>query len=124
MQIPADASLHRITGSMQFADGAPVPRATVTFTSEQHGYTETTETAEDGRFGFQVVAGMEGSVDGQVGIFAQILQSCPEFKVRPVPRGMMRVIDAVPVQLSNTADQADVKLILPFASCKAWPPRR
>jgi hypothetical protein len=124
MRIPADESRHRITGRMQFADGAPVPHAMVTFTSEQRGYTETTETAEDGSFGFQVVAGMEGSVNGQVGIFPQIWQSCPEFKVRPLARGMIRIMDSVPVPLSIAADHEDVKLILPFASCKAWPPAR
>jgi hypothetical protein len=124
MQIPASERRHRVTGRMQFADGAPVPHATVTFTSDQRGYTETTETVEDGSFGFLVVAGIEGSLKGQVGIFPQIWQSCPEFKVRPSARGMIRIMDAVPVQLLNAADHEDVRLILPFGSCKVWPPAR
>jgi hypothetical protein len=123
MHIPAAERRHRLMGRMQFADGAPVPHATVSFTSEERGYTETTETSEDGSFGFLVVAGTEGSVKGQVGIFPQIWQSCPEFKVRPGSRGMIRVMDATPFSLSVDADHIDLKLILPFASCKSWPGR-
>ena len=122
--LPSDEKRYQFTGRMQFADGVPVPSATVTFSSSQHGYTETTETSADGSFHLAVVAGMEGQLDGRMAVMTTILESCPEFKVGPLIRGMFRFMNASSISLSTDSDQKDLKLVLPSPSCKAWPPAR
>jgi protocatechuate 3,4-dioxygenase beta subunit len=122
IRVPSDEKRNRITGRMQFEDGAPVPGAAVTFNSAQHGYTETTQTDAEGSFGFLVVAGMEGELQGVMAVMTPILKSCPELKVGPRVRGMLRFMDANPIPLSGDSNHENLKLTLPSPSCKAWPP--
>jgi len=122
IKLPSDEKRYQFTGRMQFEDGVPAALATVTFTSPLHGYTETTESAADGSFGLSVLAGMEGQLDGEMFVLAPILTSCPEFKVGPRIRGMLRFMDASSISLSSDSDRKDLKLVLPSPSCKAWPP--
>jgi hypothetical protein len=122
IKLPADEKRYQITGRMLFQDGAPVSGA-VTFTSSQHGYTETTSTAADGSFSLLIVAGMEGQLEGAMSVLAipSVLESCPEFKAGQI-RGMSRSLDTNSISISNDSDQKDLKLVLPSPSCKAWPP--
>jgi len=122
--VPSAEQRNLIAGRMQFNDGAPVAHATVTFTSVQHGYTETTETAGDGSFGFLAIAGMDGELRGVTGVMLPILKLCPEFIVAPHARGMFRSMNAIPIPVSIDSDHGNLKLILPFPSCNAWPPGR
>jgi hypothetical protein len=124
MRLPSNEKRYSIGGRFQFADGAPVASATVTFTSSQHGYTETTSTGGDGSFDLSVVAGMEGQLDGRLAVLEPVLRSCPEFRVGPHRRGMFRFMDANPISLLSDSDQEGLKLELSSPSCKAWPPRR
>jgi len=109
---------------LQFADGAPVATATVTFTSSEHGYSETTGTGPDGSFGLSAIAGMTGQVDGQLMVLEPILRSCPEFRVVQSRRGMLRFMDPSPISLSSDSDHADLKLELSSPSCRDLPPNR
>lgn len=121
IRIPSGEIRRRVTGRVEFQDGVPVLRAVVTFTSEQHGYTEKTNAGEDGSFGFLLASGMEGTIQASVALFPPaVLSSCPQFQIARV-RGMISIMDAVPVALSSDSDHDGVKLVLPFASCKAWP---
>ncbi len=122
IRVPSDEKRHKIVGRFLFADGAPVAGMAVTFTSPQHGYSETAHTGPDGSFGLLVVAGMQGYLDGHLFILEPILKSCPEFKVGPRRRGMLRFIDADPISLSSDSDLKDLKLELPSPSCKSWQP--
>jgi hypothetical protein len=124
IRLPSDERRFKITGRLQFADGAPVPSATVTFTSPQHGYTEKTETSADGSFGLSAVAGMTGQLNGQLVVFEPMLRSCPELKVGPPRSGMFRLMDANPVPLLIDSDHEHLTLELPSQSCKDWPSRR
>jgi len=124
IKLPSDEKRYQFTGRMQFEDGVPAVLATVTFTSPLHGYTETTESATDGSFGLSVLAGMEGQLCGEMFVLAPILTSCPEFKVGPRIRGMLRFMDASSISLSSDSERKDLKLVLPSPSCKAWPPAR
>jgi hypothetical protein len=124
MRLPSDEKRYKIAGRFQFIDGAPVASATVTFTSPQSGYSESTDTGKDGSFGLSVVAGMEGHLKGQLGLPEPILRSCPEFRVEPRRRGIFRFMDASPIPLSADADHEDLKLELTSPSCKSWPPSR
>ena len=108
----------------QFADGVPAPIAIVTFTSSEHGYSETTDTGSDGSFGLPVIAGMKGQLGGRLVVLEQILKSCPDFRVGPPRRGMFRFMDAIPTYLSSDSDQAEIDLELPSSSCASWPPGR
>jgi hypothetical protein len=125
LRVPSDEKRYRIAGRFQFADGAPVTNAEVTFTSEQHGYSETTSTGADGSFAFSRVAGMDGEVKGQLMLSESDLRACPQFEAGSLlDDGIMRLMDAAPVALPPNSDRSDLKLELPFPSCKAWPPRR
>ncbi len=124
IRLPSDEKRYRIAGRLQFADGAPVPGAKVTFTSPQHGYSEETETNADGSFGLSAVAGMAGQLSGQFVVFEQMLRSCPQLKVGRLRGGMFRLMDANPVPLSIDSDREHLTLELPSQSCKDWPPRR
>ncbi len=124
IRLPSDEKRYKISGRFQFLDGAPVASATVTFTSPQSGYSETTNTGPDGSFGLLVVAGMEGQLAGELGVVEPILRSCPEFRVEPHRRGIFRFMDASPISLSVDADHEDLKLELTSPSCKSWSPRR
>jgi hypothetical protein len=124
IRMPSDEKRHKIAGSLKFSDGAPVASATVTFTSPQHGYSETTNTGPDGSFSLPVVAGMEGQLNGQLVVIEPILRSCPEFRVGPRRKGMLRFMDANPIPLSSHSDHEDLKLELSSPSCKSWPPGR
>jgi hypothetical protein len=124
IRLPSDEKRHKIRGLFQFSDGAPVANATVTFTSPQSGYSETTHTGEDGSFGLSAVAGMVGQLTGQLSVLEPILRSCPEFRVEPRRRGLFRFMDASPISLSVASDSEDLKLRLTSPSCKSWPPSR
>ena len=124
IQLPSPEKRYKVEGRFQFADGAPVADATVTFTSPKSGYTETTETSADGSFGLSVVAGMEGQLSGQLGVIEPILRKCPEFRVEPRRRGLVRFMDASPIPLSVDSNHGDLKLVLASPSCKSWPPSR
>ncbi len=119
IRLPSDEKRYPITGRMQFQDGAPATPATVTFTSRETGYTETTETNADGSFGFLLVAGMEGELRGKMVVFDPILKSCPQFEVEPQARGMFRFMDSISIPLSSDSGHGNLNLLLPFASCKA-----
>ncbi len=121
IRLPSDEERYKVQGRFQFADGAPVAGARVTFTSPRSGYTETTETHADGSFGLSVVAGMEGQLTGQLAVIEPILQRCPEFRVEPHRRGLFRLMDASPVPISAGSDSEDLRLTLSSPSCKSWP---
>jgi hypothetical protein len=124
IQLPPNEKRYRITGRMQFQDGAPVADSSVTFASTQGGYAEKTLTDADGSFGFLVIAGMQGELRGETGVLASILEACPQFQVSPQAKGIFRVMDASPIPLTSDSDHENVKLRLPFASCKALHTRR
>ena len=124
IRLPSDERRYKIAGRMQFADGAPVAGATVTFTSPQSGYTETTNSDADGSFGLSAVAGMEGRLTGQLAVLEAIVRSCPEFRVEPRRRGFFRFMDASPIPLLVDSDHEELKLELTSPSCKSWPPNR
>jgi hypothetical protein len=122
MRLPHDEKRYKISGKVQFADGAPAAIATVTFTSPEHGYSETTGTGPDGSFGLPVIAGMKGQLSGHLVVMEPILKVCPEFRVGPRRRGMFRFMDVSPISLSSDSDHGDLKLELPSPSCASWPP--
>ena len=124
IRLPSDEKRHRVQGRFQFADGAPVASATVTFVASKSGYTETVKTSADGSFAMSVVAGMEGQLRGQLSVMEWILRRCPEFRVEPRRRGLFRFMVANPIPLSVDSDNADLKLALDSPSCKSWPPSR
>lgn len=123
LKLPSNEKRFKVNGRMQFAHGAPVAAARVTFTSPQHGYSESTATNADGSFGLSVVDGMNGQLNGRLLVVEPILRSCPEFKVEPRRRGIVRFMDTIPIALSTGSDRSDITLELPFPSCRFWPPR-
>ena len=124
MRLPSDEKRFKLAGRLQFADGAPVASAGVTFTSPPHGYSETTTTGADGSFGLSALAGIDGQLNGQLVIMEPILKSCPEFAVGPRRRGMLRFMDAKPIALSIDSGHENLILELASRSCKFWPPSR
>ena len=124
IRLPSDEKRYKIAGRLQFADGVPAPRATVAFTSPQHGYLEVTETRPDGSFGLSSVAGMNGQLHASIGILDLFVKTCPEFKVGPRKSGIVRFIDSNLVPLSVDSDQVGLNLTLNSPSCKLWPPKR
>jgi hypothetical protein len=124
IRLPSDEKRYKIAGRFQFADGAPVATALVTFASPQSGYSETTNTGADGSFGLSIVVGMEGQLRGQLGVLEPILRFCPEFRVEPRRSGLIRFMDASPISLLVGSDHDDLKLELTSPSCKSWPPDR
>jgi len=124
IRLPPNEKRYKVAGRFQFADGAPVPNAVVTFTSSEHGYSETTSTGPDGSFTLPVIAGMRGQLNGRLAVIDPILRSCPEFTVEPRSRGLFHFMDASPIPLLASSDQEDLKLELSSPSCKSWPPGR
>lgn len=124
IKLPSDEKRYKITGQFRYADGVPVTRATVRFTSPQSGYSETTSSSVDGSFGLSIVAGMEGQLTGQLGILEPMLRSCPEFRVEPRRSGLMRFMDANPISLLADANHDNLILALASPSCKPSPPIR
>jgi len=118
IKLPPDEKRYQFTGRMQFEDGVLAAWGKVTFTSPEHGYTETTNIADDGSFGLLVVAGMDGQLDGRWGVMLPMLDSCPELKVGARISGMFRSIEADPLAVSSDADHAGLRLVLPSPSCK------
>src|SRR5579863_104764 len=124
VRLPRDEKRYKISGKLRFADGVPVAGAIVTFTSPEHGYSETTGTRPGGSFGLLVIAGMEGQLNGELAVFEPILKSCPELRVGPGARGMSRFMDARPISLSADSDHEDLELELSSPSCKFLPTGR
>ena len=122
IRLPSNEQRYRIAGRVQFADGAPAASARVTFTSPQHGYSETTETDLNGSFTVPVIAGMEGQLAARLSIFDPILKLCPDLRVGPNPRGLFHFIDATPVTVLSDTDRSGVKLELLSPSCKSLSP--
>jgi hypothetical protein len=124
VRLPRDERRYKIAGKLRFIDGAPVADASVTFTSPEHGYSEATRTGPDGSFGLPVIAGMEGQLSGQLGVFEPILRLCPELRVGSRRRGMILSIDGEPVTLSADSDHEGLELKLSSPSCKSLPAGR
>ncbi len=124
IRLPSNEKRYKVTGRLHFADGVPVGGANVTFTSPEHGYTETTRTGPDGLFGLLVIAGMEGRLDGQLAVLELTLNSCPELKAGPRKKGLFLFMDAPPVSLSSDSDHEDLDFALSYPSCKPSPPGR
>ena len=124
IRLPSNEKRYKVGGRFQFADGAPVANAGVTFTSPEHRYAETTSTGPDGSFGLLVIAGMTGQINGRLAVIDPILRSCPEFKVESRSRGFFHFMAASPISLSSDSDQEGLKLELSSPSCKSWPPGR
>lgn len=122
LRLPSVEQRYKISGRFQFADHAPVADATVTFTSLEHGYSESTQTGSDGSFGLTVIAGIEGQLNGRLAVLEWNLRSCPELAVGPHRRGVFRFIDASPVSLLMDSDHDGVKLELPSRSCSSLLP--
>jgi hypothetical protein len=78
--------------------------------------------ARDGSFALPVILGMAGQLAGQLAVMEQILGSCPAFKPGPPRAGIFRFMDAKPISISVDADHPNLKLGLPFPSCKSGPP--
>jgi hypothetical protein len=119
IHLPSNERRFRIEGRMQFNDGSPVAHASVFFTSTHGEYKETTETSEDGSFGFLVTAGMEGTLRGELGVLTSSVRSCPWFEVARHITAMFGAAETESLPLSINAKQANLHLELPFASCKA-----
>ena len=119
LRLPSDEQRYTLSGQVQFADGVPASSVTLTFTSEPHGYTETTITSRDGTFALSVVPGIEGQLAASFGVMMPILAKCPEVHAGPRTRGMFRFIDATPITIKSDSDHLELKLELPSPSCKA-----
>jgi hypothetical protein len=123
-RLPGDENRQRLSGRVRFADGVPVANASVTFTSPEHGYSETTSTGSDGSFSLPVVAGWQGQLTGRLVVFEFMLGACPQFQSSRRGDGMLRLIDAPSLSLSSDVDHENITLELPSPSCKSWPPTR
>lgn len=122
MRIPVNNNRYQVTGRLQFADGSLVPDMTVTFTSAQHGYTETAETRQDGSFRLPIVEGMSGQLTGKLFVMdPAVLKSCPQFEIGRSGRGVGLTIDATPIFVSAGSAHEDLTLQLPAKSCISWP---
>jgi len=120
IRVPFNEKRVKISGHFQFADGRPVTTGTITFSSPLHGYSETTETSNDGSFRLSLVEGMDGLLSGQLAVLQPVLSSCPQFKIEPRQSGMLRFMQARPLALSGDSDHIGLKLQLSSPSCKAW----
>jgi hypothetical protein len=117
LRIPADEKRYEFSGHAEYTDGVPVV-GSVTFSSERSGYTERIEIRPDGSFVLPVVAGMDGELYAGTGLIMNLLTSCPQFKV--VKEGGMIVTAETPkLPLTSDSDHRDLKLVMPFASCKS-----
>ena len=121
IKLPSDEERHEFKGRIRFEDGAPAVGAGVTFSSSQHGYTETTATTADGSFDFFVVANEEGQLEGEIAVMQSVLASCPWLKVGPKIRGIFRFMNAGSISVSSDSDRTDLELVIPSQSCKDLP---
>jgi hypothetical protein len=121
LRIPANEKRYEFSGQAEYADGVPLS-GTVTFSSEPSGYTERIEIREDGSFALPVVAGMEGELFADTSIILNILPSCPQF-VAFRETGMFAHSETARLAFTSVSDQKNLKLVMPFASCKG-PARR
>jgi hypothetical protein len=117
IRLPAGEKRYTIAGRMQFADGAPAAHAGITFTSPEHGYSETAGTDTDGTFSLSVIAGVDGEVTGSLGVLEAALRGCPQYQAASRKRGLFRIIDATPVPLRVASDSTGIVLELPTGSC-------
>ena len=119
VRLPANEKRYRIAGRLQFADGVPAANGLVTFTSPQHGYSQSIGTGKDGVFDLPVVAGMEGELTASYGVIEHLLLRCPEWKVGSRRRGIFRFMDTAPISIAADSDHDGLKLELASPSCKA-----
>jgi hypothetical protein len=108
---------------VSFADGIPVTQGSVTFTSSEHGYSETSTITDDGSFHFSVVTGMTGQLHAEIQLFGFNLTQCPQFTADPNRGGFIRFVNSIPISVSAEADQENLKLGMPSPSCQFWPVR-
>lgn len=120
LRIPADEKRYEFSGRVEYTDGVPVV-GSVTFSSERSGYTERIEIRPDGSFSLPVVPGMDGELFAGTSTILTLLRSCPQFVVAK-EGGMMAMAETPKLQLTSDSDHRDLKLVMPFASCK--PPAR
>jgi hypothetical protein len=90
----------------------------VTFVSEKSGYTERTEIRPDGSFDLSAVEGMDGELFAETSVILTQLRTCPQFAVAR-EFGMMAAAETPKLPLTSNSDHGDIKLEMPFGSCKA-----
>ncbi len=121
--IPASEARTRLTGKVFYADGTPVTGVSVTFTSPELGYSESTSADKDGSFNLYVLAGMKGQLSAEMSIIQPLLLQCPQFVVQPRWKGMFRYMDSNTISVSTGSDQDNLQLTMPSPPCAAWPPQ-
>jgi hypothetical protein len=121
IRIPAKETRYSVAGNVLFADGAPGRGVTVTFTSPEHGYTETSQAGSDGSFALPVITGMKGQLNAQTIVPAFMLGLCPEYQDGPRKDGL-HVVSAGSIFVSSESDHEGLKFEMSSRSCKFWPP--
>ena len=82
IRVPSNEARKRVSGKLLFEDGTSASQSTVTFTSSEIGYSESTSVATDGSFTFYVLAGMQGQLSAEMSIMQPALAQCPQYVVR------------------------------------------
>ncbi len=117
LRFPTDEKRHNLSGQVKYTDGVPL-RGAVTFVSEKSGYAERTEIRPDGSFDLSVVEGIDGELFAEASVILTQLRTCPQFAVAR-EFGMMAAAETPKLPLTSYSDHGDIKLEMPFASCKA-----
>jgi hypothetical protein len=120
IRIPELARRIRITGRMQFRDGAPVVGGDVKFVSSDGKYEETSTTKKDGSYSLTIVAGAPGKIEGKIMVDRNSAAKCPDFGAEIKRGGWVAFLAPPPVSMVTEADQSDVTLVYPFGSCRGW----
>jgi hypothetical protein len=113
-----------LKGVLLYSDGKPVQDEHVEFEvddpkegGEQVFYSRTDE---QGRFSLKVVQGVAGSLRGEVTTYSGEYENCPEVEKLIVEKGERGMADlqTKTVRIDGTNNVQNIKLILPFRSCK------
>jgi hypothetical protein len=123
IRAPAVSRRIRISGRIQFRDGTPVPEGRVNFASADGAYREYAKAKDDGTFELTVVAGFAGEVSGEIWVDRDTAAKCPDFQAKLNPGGYIAILHPTPVATLGVADQLNVLLTFPFASCRWWSAR-
>jgi hypothetical protein len=121
LRIPALEDGARISGHMQFNDGAPVSNGNVIYVSKPGSYSERTQTTADGFFRFFITGPRDGEVHGEIMVPREAMGKCPQFGAVTSANNWPATLSTPSAVVSGKPGKTKINLRVQVPSCPAWP---
>jgi len=109
-----------LRGRLIFANGVPLANQALDFRGDDGRYQQYGRTDGDGNLMMQILAGRPGKLTGEISIWRDQENACPQFGAKFNPKGYAVFLKSTPSPVAGDASLSHIELVFPFPSCDAW----